>query len=103
MTNESQFIGFINHLYQELKLTLHKNQIERRTVLVLDNASIHKTISVADKIKNYGLIAFTLPPYSPELNNIENTFGTLKNKIARRNLANKNIINIVMEEVHDLK
>ena len=44
------------------------------TVLVLDNASIHKAGLVKDQLATWaaqGLTLFFLPPYSPELNRIE--------------------------------
>lgn len=47
---------------------------ERRIVLVLDNASIHKSKRLKEKLtkwKERGLDIFFIPPYSPELNLIE--------------------------------
>ena len=44
------------------------------TVLVLDNASIHKALLVKAKLAHWaiqGLTLFFLPPYAPELNRIE--------------------------------
>ena len=40
-------------------------------------------------IKEHKLVVFTIPPYSPELNKIENTFGRLKNRISFQNLNSK--------------
>lgn len=48
--------------------------IENYTVLILDNASIHKAKIFQDKIQewqNKNLFIFFLPPYSPHLNRIE--------------------------------
>ena len=49
-----------------------------RTVLLMDNAAIHKTACVrrAAEQKEYELV-FT-PPYSPEVNPIEMVFGLIK-------------------------
>ena len=49
-------------------------QIDRPTVLVLDNASIHKAHAVRDCHAEWAALGLTLhflPPYSPELNKIE--------------------------------
>ena len=48
--------------------------ITKKTVVVLDNASIHTSEELEDRIpcwKKQGLILQYLPPYSPELNLIE--------------------------------
>src|SRR5438445_454536 len=48
--------------------------ITQKTVVVMDNASIHRSEEFADRIpywKKQGLIIKYLPPYSPELNLIE--------------------------------
>ena len=48
----------------------------------MDNARIHKTQNVIQLIKENSIVWFSFPPYSPELNKVENTFGRLKNKIS---------------------
>ena len=45
------------------------------------------------------MVAFTIPPYSPELNQIEHTFGILKTKISKRNFNAKCFEKIVKEEI----
>ena len=50
-----------------------------------DNAAIHKTKKVKQLVKKLKWIVFTIPPYSPELNQIEHTFGILKLRISKRN------------------
>jgi hypothetical protein len=48
--------------------------LTKRTVLVIDNASIHTSDAVEEKRiewKEHGLELFFLPPYSPQLNLIE--------------------------------
>ena len=46
---------------------------------------------------------FTFPPYSPQLNKIENTFGTLKNKISFQNLNTKEFKHIKIEEIKKIR
>jgi len=48
--------------------------ITKKTVVILDNAPIHKSKIFAEKIKDWkkmGLFVHFIPPYSPELNLIE--------------------------------
>lgn len=54
------------------------------SVLLLDNASIHKTATVKAAMHRRGYTALFLPPYSPELNPIELVFGVIKNDFYRR-------------------
>lgn len=51
-------------------------------LLVLDNLSSHKTKAVQDTLKSCGIDCLYLPPYSPDLNPIENAFSKLK-RLAR--------------------
>ena len=44
----------------------------------MDNARIHKTSKVIEWIKILKLIVFTIPPYSHELNKVEQSFENLK-------------------------
>lgn len=65
-------------LVEFLKGLLHDGQ---RTVVVLDNASIHVSHVVKEAMTwlgRQGLELFRLPSYSPELNDIERLFRTLK-------------------------
>jgi transposase len=55
--------------------------ITKKTVVVLDNASIHTSDEFADRIpywKKQGLVIKYLPPYSPELNLIEILWRRIK-------------------------
>jgi len=48
--------------------------LTKQTIVVLDNASIHKSNKIKENIEKWekkGLILFYLPPYSPQLNAIE--------------------------------
>lgn len=47
-------------------------------IVVLDNLSSHKVASVREAIESVGAILRPLPPYSPDLNPIENLFAKLK-------------------------
>lgn len=55
--------------------------ITKKTVVVVDNASIHRSAEFEDRVpywKKHGLIIKYLPPYSPELNLIEILWRRIK-------------------------
>ena len=55
--------------------------ITQKTVVVVDNASIHRSEAFEDRMpywKKHGLIIKYLPPYSPELNLIEILWRRIK-------------------------
>lgn len=47
-------------------------------VVVMDNASFHKSPQVKTAIENAGCRLIYLPPYSPDLNPIEKFWGNMK-------------------------
>ena len=49
-----------------------------RSIVVLDNASIHHVELVTDLISTAGALVRFLPPYSPDLNPIEEAFSKVK-------------------------
>lgn len=72
---------------------LAKSDYKIPTFIVLDNYSIHKSNKVKVKIKEWAkenLFLYYLPPYSPELNLIENKWRNLKyNHIHKRHFKNR--------------
>ena len=70
--NSQQFREFLQQL-------LEANS-ERRLVLVIDNASYHRTKVIRQLLDDHSDHVFVvwLPPYSPELNLIEGLWGYLK-------------------------
>ena len=55
--------------------------LEKGQVVVMDNCSIHKSIKVKELIESVGCTLIYLPPYSPDLNPIENYWAVMKNNI----------------------
>ena len=47
-------------------------------VLILDNASLHKTPRTRELIESSGASLMFLPPYSPDYNPIEHDFANIK-------------------------
>lgn len=76
--NAKRFAEFIERL-----LPLTTPVPGPRSVIMLDNASTHRSILKNDdlmrKIADVGVELLWLPPYSPDLNPIEETFAELKN------------------------
>ena len=101
-SNQDTFIEFVENLYTELKLLLSSSQLKYRTVIVLDNARIHLTKRVRESVKKLGMVFVSCPPYCPEVNKIEHLFGTLKNKLAQRNLIYKDFLSVVLDVISTL-
>lgn len=53
-------------------------ELKRDDVVVLDNVGAHKPDRIADKIRAAGAHVLFLPPYSPDLNPIEQCWSKLK-------------------------
>lgn len=54
---------------------------EPKSVLIVDNASIHHSERIQQLCDDAGVVLLYLPPYSPDLNPIEEFFGELKRYI----------------------
>jgi transposase len=50
----------------------------RNSVLVMDNASIHKSEQLVKACYQAGVLLQYIPPYSPDFNPIKESFGDLK-------------------------
>lgn len=68
--NSTVFIYFIINFLCPLLTSRH--------VVVMDNASPHKNAEIEELIAMTGASLIYLPPYSPELNPIENAWSKLK-------------------------
>lgn len=55
------------------------------SVVILDNASIHHVDGIVELIESAGALAIFLPPYSPDLNPIEEAFSKLKSTLKANN------------------
>ena len=70
---------FVAYIEQVLAPTLKPGDI-----VVMDNLASHKVAGVARAIKAAKAELLYLPPYSPDLNPIEQTFSKFKNEIRKR-------------------
>ena len=58
-------------------------EIEPGTVAVLDNLATHRNVEAARTLREHGCWFLYLPPYSPDLNPIEQAFSKLKAHLRR--------------------
>lgn len=66
-------VWFEQHLLPEL---------QTGQVVILDNASFHRHARLRELLATRGCTLLPLPPYSPDLNDIEHQWNTLKTRIA---------------------
>jgi len=52
-----------------------------KSVLIIDNASHHRKNAIYDIADEYGFKVIFLPPYSPDLNPIENFWANVKRRL----------------------
>lgn len=71
-------VSFLAYVEQFLVPTLSPGDI-----VVLDNLGSHKSRAVRDAIKSAGAHRLFLPPYSPDLNPIEQVFAKLKHMLRK--------------------
>ena len=60
-------------------------ELEPGSILVIDNLGSHKGSQVRKRLKAAGIKLFFLPPYSPDLNPIEQVFSKLKRLLRKAN------------------
>ena len=74
--NVALFSGFIDR-------TLNAVGVRRNLTFLMDNVSFHKNKVIREKITQRGHTVLFTPPYSPDMNPIENVFSVLKHGIRR--------------------
>ena len=112
-TIKTNILGLFDYVEEDLTYSYTQNKIDSEIFIslfditkpendipvcvVIDNYSIH-TSKITQKKKleweKQGIFLYHLPPYSPELNLIENKFNILKHYlISKRNFDNSNDLN----------
>lgn len=69
--------------------------------LVMDNAPIHSSIDIGKYIHSRGYRCVYLPPYSPELNPIEQFWSVVKSKVKRNKFLEKESLMTRVSEACD--
>jgi transposase len=63
-----------------------------RDIVVMDNLSSHKDPAIRRAIRSAGAKLFYLPPYSPDLNPIEQAFSKLKTLLRKENARSREAV-----------
>ena len=74
---------FLAYVQQILLPTL-----KRGDIVVFDNLSSHKVAGVKEAVASVGAMVLYLPPYSPDMDPIENVFSKLKTLVRKLKLRN---------------
>jgi len=86
-TNTAVFLAWIE---SALCKALRPNQ-----VVIMDNASFHKSGKVKELIERVGCRLIYLPPYSPDLNPIEHIWANLK-RVIRKDTNRENNLSLAI-------
>jgi len=70
---------------------LDRHKMFKDNYIVMDNASIHQHEDIRKYIENRGYRCVYLPPYSPELNPIEQFWSVCKSKLKREQLLEETL------------
>ena len=60
-----------------------------RFIFQKDNAPCHKANEVSKFFSNHGIFVLDWPPFSPDMNCIENVWGKLKEKVCKHSILNR--------------
>lgn len=85
--------SFLAYVEQILLPALRPND-----VVVMDNLSTHKTEIVVDAFQKKNIRILYLPPYSPDLNPIENMWSKVKTAIRQKAARTLNALMYAMAE-----
>ena len=78
------FEGYCNTLLVETWVEKYLvPELQPGQVIVIDNASFHKSLRIRQLIEQAGCELLFLPPYSPDLNKIEKFWARLKHYLRK--------------------
>ena len=80
--NSKEFIHFLSKVLNERKKLSY--QEDNKFVLIMDNASIHKTLEVSTFIIDSKVRTVTIPPYELSLNQVEKFILAIKSKLRQK-------------------
>lgn len=80
--------SFLEYVRRSLLPTLMPfDGLNPKSVVIMDNASIHHVDEVVSTIESIGAIVKFLPPYSPDLNPVEEVFSEVKQWIKSNDIV----------------
>ena len=65
------------------------------SILIMDNFSIHHVAEVKDLFQQAGIVVLFLPPYSPDLNPVEEALSYVKNYLRKHDQLLQAISDII--------
>ena len=66
---------------------------KNETLIIMDNHPVHKSLNSLKFYKEKGIKVINFPPYSPDLNPIENIWGKIKKQIMKKRVSDFGCIN----------
>ena len=75
-------------------------ETKERDVILLDNASIHRTHLVQDTMISRGLTPCFLPPYTPDFQPIEHCFSVIKNAFRRLPVSGSDEVSLKCADIN---
>ncbi|KAG1446980.1 hypothetical protein G6F46_011592 [Rhizopus delemar] len=98
-TTIAHFVKFMNEFLNVMDL----DETLKGSYIVMDSASIHKSKPMLQKIESKGYKIMYLPPYSPELNPIEQFWAMVKEKMKRdRLMSGENLSSRIGDACNDV-
>lgn len=55
-------------------------ELQKPSIIIMDNAPVHNKKAIRSLLKKHGHALLPLPPYSPDFNPIEQSFGAMKKR-----------------------
>ncbi len=94
---------FQGHTNTEVFLLWIKNvlipELITGQIVIMDNASFHKSNKIKTLIESVGCRLIFLPPYSPDFNPIENYWAVLKSRIKKIRHKFDNFLDVIDEAI----
>ena len=75
-------------------------ELEEGQVIIIDNASFHKSAKTKELIEGAGCKLLFLPAYSPDLNKIEPQWANLKDRMRKYKTPQQSLTQILDQELY---
>ena len=76
--NGDAFFDFVRGTLVPNMQPLNFDGSNSRSIVIMDNCSIHHVDAIKELLQNAGILLLFLPPYSPDFNPIEEAFSSVK-------------------------